>query len=832
MFRSKFNLCSILLILLIAGLPAISYSQETERIRIQDPTTITPQQLEIAEITVTGLLSARESFIINTSGLTVGSTITIPGDAIPRALRQLYRTGLFSDVMINETERSSGRVKLEIVVQEQPRLDSYTIEGVKRSQRRELRDRLNLISGFAITDTKIAQARNTIQRYYREKGYWDTKIEVERGEVDPIRNRVSITFVIDPGERTKVRVIEFEGNEEFNDRKLRKSFNTIKQDRWWRIFKRHVYTRDEYEEGKEKLLTFYRNNGFRDVRIVEDTVFVDNWRRSKDGVFLEMVVHEGPQYKVRNVTWDGNTIYTDEQLTQVFGFYMGDIFNEGKFAANLQYNRDQSDITSLYQDRGYLFSRIMPEIRIVGEDSLDIHFDIVEDEIATIKDVGFTGNTKTHDDVVRRSLRTVPGQTYSRSVIIRTIRELGTLGYFNPEGIEPDVLPNHDDKTVDIIYNLDESMSTDNFEFSGGFGGRQIGLILAARVNFNNFSLQRAFEKGGWDPIPAGDGQRLSLGVQLTGRGYQSYSFSFTEPWLRGRQTSLGVSLSYDIINFRGTSFQTSNRRNELFSATVSLGKPLSWPDDFFTQRTSLSYQRYNVLGFTGVFQDGEANILSLKHQIERNSLDNFISPSSGSKMLLSGEIAPPLPGFAQYYKVKSEFQNHSTIIGRLVLSSSVEFGYMDYFATGQRSNFQRFFLGGTQIQQRQNFIQDNVDLRGFPGGFNGVVSPQDEERNLIGGQIYNKYSMELRYPAVTSEQVQLIPYMFFDAGNAFLDFNTFDPFNVKRAAGFGVRVFLPILGLIDLSYGYRLDGTPSSAEGAGLQAGQWEFLFNIGAPF
>lgn len=831
MIRKKLSLVFFVLLFIGIGSLNTTFAQDQARIQIEDPTNIFPQEFEIIGISVTGLTTARESFILSSSGLNVGSRIAIPGEQVPNAIKQLYRTGLFSDIQIYH-ERVSGGINIEIVVEEQPRLQRYEIEGVRRSHRRDLREKLNLLSGFSVTNSVREQAVNTIERYYREKGYWNTVVEIEEEITDEARNRVSLTFKVDSGERTKVREFGFEGNESFSDRRLRKSFGSIKQDRWWRIFKRHVYTQEEFEEGKRNLLQFYRDNGFRDARILADSVYIDDWRRGTEGVYFNFIVEEGEQYKVRDITWEGNTVYTDEQLTQALGFQKGDIFNESKFNENLEFRRDDQDIYSLYQNVGYLFFNAFPEIRTVGRDSLDIHFELIEDEIATVREVSFTGNTKTHDHVVRRSLRTIPGQTYSRSAIIRSIRELSQLGYFNPEAIQPDIIPNRQDKTVDIIYELEESQGADNFELSGGFGGRQIGVILAARVNFNNFSVQRMFQSGGWNPIPSGDGQRLSLGVQVTGRGYQSYNFSFTEPWLRGKPTSLGVSLSYDLLNFSNRPGAVSGQRNELFSASVSLGRRLTWPDDYFTQRTILTYNRFNVLGFSQVFEDGSADLLTLRQVIERNSTDNPISPSTGSKFMLSGEVALPIPGFAQFYKTKTSFHQHTTLIGRLVLSASAEYGYMGYFSDDQQSNFQRFFLGGTPLQQRQNFLNDNIDMRGFPGGFNGVISPMDQNRNMIGGRVYNKYTFELRYPAIRSEQVQLIPYAFFDAGNAFLEMSQFDPFSVKRATGLGVRIFLPILGLVDLSYGYRLDGTPTSNDGPGLSAGQWEFLFNIGAPF
>ena len=815
-------------------------AQDSTGVDIQNPENIVPRQYEIREVTVSGLVTGRESYLISSSGLRVGGSITIPGEDISNAIKQIYRTNLFSDVQILYEQLPGSMIDIEIAVVEQPRLQRYEIEGVKRSQRRDLNERLNLISGLAVTESVKSQALNTIERYFSEEGYWETSIDVieEPSEVNP--DRVNLTFDVTRGERLKVREINFESNDEFSDRRLRKSFDSIKQDRWWRIFTRHVYTEEAYSEGIENLKLFYRENGYRDIRVLEDSIYVDGWRHGRDGVYFNINVDPGPQYKVRNITWEGNTVYTDEQLTQSLGFQKGDVFNETKFDQNLNFNQDDSDINSLYQNIGYLFFQVMENIEIVGEDSLDINFEIVEDEIATIRSVSFTGNTKTHDDVVRRTLRTVPGNTYSRSAIVRTIRELGQLGYFTPEGITPDLQPDRQDRTVDIEYGLDETQGSDNFEFSGGFGGRQIGIILAARVNFNNFSVQRMFEPGGWSPIPSGDGQKLSLGIQVTGSGFQSYNFSFTEPWLRGRPTSLGVSISYDLLNFsnRGGSFfntrtSTTSERNELISASVSLGRRLDWPDDFFTQRTVLTFNHYNVDGINQFFDDGQADLLTLRQEIERNSTDSPISPSTGSKFNVSAEVALPVPGFSQFYKLKTSYQHHATIVDKLVISSTVDYGYMGYFSDNNRSNFQRFFLGGTELQQRQNFTNDNVNMRGFPGGRGGVISPVNEQQNLIGGRVFSKYSFELRYPAVQSEQLQLIPYAFVDAGNTYNELADFDPFELKRAAGFGARIFLPILGLVDISYGYRLDGTePSRQNASGLRPGEWEFLFNIGAPF
>ena len=786
-----------------------------------------PRLYEITDITATGSRFYSETFIIATSNLNVGSNIRIPGEDIPQAVRRLHNTGLFSDVKIYRQEISSDEVALEIVVTEQPRLEEYSIEGARRSHRRDLREMIPLTTGFAVTESAKAQSVNTIKRYYADEGYRNTSVEVIVSETDTLRNRVSLIFDIDRGDRIQIKNIEFEGNESFSDRRLRRNFGDVKRDRWWRIFTRQTYNQNEYEEGQEELLQFYRQNGYMDARIIEDSVYVYSRSRDRQAIGVYVKIDEGPQYRVRNITWDGNTVYEDDQLTSALDMAPGDVFNEQKFEENLRMNRDNTDVTSMYNDIGYLFFNVQPEFQRVDGDSLDISLFVVEDETATVRRVEFTGNTKTHDDVVRRTLRNLPGSRYSRSAIMRSIRELSQLGYFNPEAIQPDLDVDYENKEVDIIYMLDESQSTDNFEFSGGYGGRQFGMILSARVNFNNFSAGRLFDSSAWRPLPSGDGQRLSLGVQVTGRGYQNFSFGFQEPWFLGRPNSLGVNLSYSLFSGRSGRFVgQSSARQEMFSGSVSYGRRLNWPDDYFRHISRIRYQYFDVAGFVSLL-GGQANILSFEQELQRNSVDNPLSPSSGSKLSLTFEAAPPLPGFSQYFKAGMDYQFHIPIIDRLVSSYGAQFGYMSWFGSSDRSQFQRFYLGGTALQQQQVFTRDNIDMRGFPGGFEGSISPYRDGEE-IGGTVYNKYFAEISYPAVRSEQIQFIPYTFVEAGNAYLGYKEFDPFNVKRAAGFGARIFMPILGLVDLSYGYRFDGL----DAPGVNAGEWQFLFNIGAPF
>ncbi|HEX6981658.1 MAG TPA: outer membrane protein assembly factor BamA [Balneolaceae bacterium] len=804
-------------------------TSDTTYINIQNPMTQIPQKYEILGIEVEGLTTTSEEFVIGTSGLQEGTVITIPGEDLGRAIKSIYRTGLFSNVEILETGREPGGIYLKIIVQEQPRLDRYEINGVGGSEEDDLREQITLLRGYAVTESSIAQAVNIIQRYFKSEGYWFTEVDVARTDPDPETNRVTVKFNVDPGERLEVKDITFAGNEEFSDKELRKALDDIKEDRWWKFFSKKLFTEEDFEKAKENLRAFYGEHGFLDFRIVGDTVYTFPYTQRRfffvtnpaRGIKVNIAVQEGPQYHVRDITWEGNTVYTDAQLTQTLGFDKGDVFNQEKFDRRLHLNQKGPDVTSLYQNIGYLFFRVEPNIEVVGEDSVDLHMQIYEDEIATIRRVSFDGNTKTHDDVVRRTLRTIPGQKYSRRAIIRTIRELGQLGYFQPQSITPNLIPNRENNTVDINYTLDESQSTDNFEFSGGFGGQGIGLILSARLNFNNFSIERALSGEGWNPIPSGDGQRLSLGVQVTGSGYQSYSIGFSEPWLGGRPLSLGVNLSYNLINYRN-----SDEQYELLSSSMVLGRRLDWPDDYFTHQTILSYQLYDVTGGVSFLAEGTSSVLSLTQVLERNSTDNPISPTTGSLLRLSAEIAPPLPGFSQFYKLKSSYQHHTTIVGKLVMTNIVEYGYLGFLGEDQRTDFQRFRLGGTQLQQRQSFLYDTIDLRGYPGG-EQAISPR-RNGQAIGGRLYTKYSLELRYPAITEQSAQVYPYLFFDAGNVYLNPSEFTPFDLKRSVGVGVRIFLPILGLVDLSYGYRLDGVP----GANVAAGEWKFLFNIGSPF
>lgn len=794
-------------------------AQDKPTLIIEDPTLTKPAMYKILGVEVSGV-DKNNAYIIATAGLDEGKEIRIPGNQIPDAIKTLNKTGLFSDVKIYIKQRIGTGVFLLIVVKEQPRLASYELKKIKSSERDDLKEIMPLLVGFAVTESSKAQAVSTINRFFFNKGFRDIKVEIETELVDSTRNRAKLIFTIDKGFKPEVKRVTFIGNKSYKKSKLLGQLEDFKEDRWYHLFSATVFKQEDFQKGKESLLKFYQKNGFRDVRIIRDSVYIYEFKKGVKALAVDIELFEGPKFKVRNINWEGNTVYTDEELTAALDFRKGDLFDQGKFEENLYFNKNNSDVSSKYQDIGYMFAQIEPNIVAVAEDSLDLNFSIVEDEKATIKEVGFSGNTRTHDQVVRRNLRTTPGATYSRQNIQRSIRELSTLSYFQPESIQPDLDYDYEAKTVSINYKMKELAGTDNFEFSGGFGGAQIGAIISARLNFNNFSIQSINEPEAWSPLPSGDGQRFSLGIQVTGNGFQQYDIGFQEPWLFGRPNSFGVNSSYSL-------FKTTGSRDELFSASVSYGQRLQWPDDYFTHTSVVQYQAYDVFG-SFVNQSGKVYVLNLQQIIERNSLDNFISPNSGSKISLAGTFAIPFAGFSQFYKVKFKYSHHLPLVGKLVFTNGTEFGHLGYFSSANQSPFEKFFIGGTPLQQRQTFTRENIDLKGYPGGFTGSISPIDINGEPIGGNYYVKYMAEIRYPAVQNEQLQLIPYLFAEGGNAFDKFYNVTPFDVKRSAGFGVRLFLPILGLIDLSYGYRFDSIPNTQ----VEAGNWEFLFNIGPSF
>ncbi|MEL6444629.1 MAG: outer membrane protein assembly factor BamA [Bacteroidota bacterium] len=793
----------------------------------------TPQVYEVLGLSVAGTEDENtRRFVLQVSGLEVGQRVQMPvDDGIAEAVRKLYQAGSFSNVEVLAENIVGEGIFLLIRVEEQPRLASIQFEGVKRGQRDDLEETVPLLRGRPVRPADLARTEQAIINYFRDEGYLLATVDHTVSVND--NGRADVVFNVDRGRKVEVENISFVGNDSFSERTLRKRLKNTPEDRWWRFWSGESFVAQDFEEDLQTLVDWYQDEGYYGARVLQDSVWVEGEAQGEPEVHIQIKVEEGPLYVIRDVSFEGNTEYTDAQLRTALGFEVGEPYSKKKFEQNLYYNPDHSDIASLYTDRGYLRFNAIPTITTTQGDSLDIAFLINEGDIYEFGQITIAGNTKTKEHVVRRELRTIPGQTYSRQAIERSVRELVTLNYFAQEELAggPSIEIDEETRTVGLTYNLTEA-GGDQLELSGGWGGFT-GLLLQAGVRFNNFSIQNLFDGSAWRPVPSGDGQTLALQVQTNGRFYQNYSLSFTEPWFRGRPNPVGFSLGYTYNGLRsrfvsdqvgeGDSFQ-------LVSARVFNRFRLKWPDDFFQTGTDLSYRLYNIngQGFSNAFglPVGVSQELNVRQSLTRNSLNNPIFPSAGSSFLFSAEAALPLPGFIQYHKWRLSNDWYLPIFGRLSFGAKADYGYIGSL-TGDEVEFQRYLLGGSPLDAQGNFIgfgKDVLFMRGYPLG---VISPR-QDGEAVGGRIFNQYSAEIQLLAVQSPQLQFAPYLFADAGNAWDSFDTYSPSRLFRSAGFGAKIFLPILGLVDLNYGYQIDPfVPRNSTDTGLP--QWRFQFSLG---
>jgi outer membrane protein insertion porin family len=582
------------------------------------------------------------------------------------------------------------------------------------------------------------------------------------------------------------------------------------------------------------VVDFYRERGYYDAQIVRDSFYVD----AEDGrpeVIVELEVREGAQYHIRNIEWEGNTVIPEDVLSASLGFSPGDVYNSQKLEQNLFMNRSSTDVASLYMNRGHMRFNVQPTIRVVEGDSLDIHLDVFEGDVYAFGTIDIAGNTKTKEHVVRRELYTVPGQTFSRESIQESMRRLSQLQYFDAESMAagPGIEIDEGRKTVDLKYNLEE-VGSDQLELSGTWG--RFGLILMLRFGFNNFSAQNLFNKDAWKPLPSGDGQKLSVGLQTNGRYYQSYSLSFTEPWYRGRPTPVGFSLSHSRLG--GGGYMGFGARSGSFttsSVRTFYERRLKWPDDFFSASTSLGYQYYdNGRGedrFYSFLPAGMSQEVTVQQSFSRSSLDNPMFPMRGSQMQFSVQVAPPVPGFIQYHKWRFKTDWNVPIAPKLTLAVGTDYGVIGSL-TGRPVTFERFDVGGSpfETQGLYTFGSDIVYMRGYP---RSAIGPRREDE-AVGGTILNKYTSELRWLAIQSPQLQAAPYLFLDAANTWNDFRSYNPASLYRSAGMGVRLFLPIIGMLELTYGYNFDEfTPLSyLRSRHDGSNRWYFQFSLGQGF
>jgi outer membrane protein insertion porin family len=794
-----------------------------------------PRTYQVLGVTVEGTEDeGTRQFVLQTAGIREGQRLRIPGDeTVSDAVRRLYNLGGFTDVDVIAQRFEGDGVHLLIRVEEAPRVGSIAFEGVRRSWADELRQQVPLLRGRALRPADLDRTEQVIEEYLAERGFRLARIDVAQTPAEG--NRTDLTFRIDRGPRVEVGEVRFFGNEAVADARLRGRLQNTRERRWWRFWARDTFDEQEFQEDLDRLVRYYQDRGHFSARVVRDSV----WTRTEGDrpeVVVDVHVEEGPIYHVRNVIFDGNTEYSDEQLRAALGVEPGEVFSRTKIERNLFYNRDHSDVYSLYQDRGYLRFNARERVVEVPGDSLDLVFEINEGDVYEFGQVTIRGNTRTKDHVIRRQLRTVPGTVYSRQAIERSVRELMQLNYFDPEQMAqgPRVAVNEESRTVDLTYNLVET-GGDQLELSGGWGGSGYGLILQARVTFNNFSAQNLFRGEAWRPVPTGDGQQLSIGVQASGTRYQSYSLSFTEPYFRGRNTPVGFAVSYtyrdlnpSALFFDGPAPGQENTFRSI-SSRLFYRQQLTWPDDFFQLGTDLNYRLYDVTGTAfaaGFLPEGISQEVTVRQSLNRNSFDNPIFPTIGSSFSLSAEVAAPIGGFNQFHKEMLQTTWVTPVVGRLSLQFAGNFGYIGSL-TGDPVEFQRFLVGGSPLDVQGSYLgygKDLVFMRGYPLG---VISPR-RDGQLTGGRILNKYSMEARLFALQTAQFSFAPYLFADAANTWDSFGTYDPTRLYRSTGLGAKVFLPILGMLDINYGYALDSFIEPRTGEPSQPG-WRFQFSIG---
>ena len=834
-----------------------------------------PKKYEIAGITVEGTKFVDPAVLSMLSGLRVGSEITVPGDDIAMAIRKIWDQGMFEDVAINATNMVGGRIFLQIVVQERPRVSKFSFEGIKKSEADDIRNKINLSRGDIATNHLETKTRRIIEDFYAEKGYYNAVVDITQIPDTTRDNYVDLLINIDKGKKVKIGKINLFGNENLSDVQIYSAMKETKQrgvfnpldplgpmvvntladvltlkplraitdvEEYFyenyrpRIFKSSKFLESNYEEDKQNVIAKYNARGYRDAIIARDSVYL-----LEDGdLGIDLVIDEGSLYHYRSINWTGNTKYSSETLDGVLGIKAGDVYNKELLNNNLTYSETTLDISSLYMDDGYLFFHVDPVEVQVENDSIDLEIRLNEGKQARISNVFLTGNTKTNDFVVIREMYSRPGQLFSRSDVTRTVRELATLGFFNQESILPDVRPNYADNTVDIEYQVEEA-SADQVSFSAGWGYNM--LILQAGLSFNNFSMRNLFNGDAWKPIPGGDGQKLSLNLSTYGTRYIGYSASFTEPWLGGRKPNSLTTSIYQSFYSNGY-----NRSDENFGffrmtgATVGLGKRLTWPDDYFTLYHGISLLQYRLKNYSSVLSFGSGNgyfnMVSYNFNIGRNSVSQPLYPRNGSEVQLSLEITPPISllsnkdyaslsederyKWIEMHKWKFKAVWYSELYDKLVLMTRVRFGYLGYYNKDiGPTPFQRFYLGGDGLGSYNFDSREVIGMRGYK---NESLTPENSSGTAIGGNIFTKYTMELRYPLSLNPTATIYAMGFVEAGNCWLGFENFNPFKVYRSAGIGARIYLPMFGLLGLDWGYGFDQVPGDKTANGSQ-----FHFSIG---
>ena len=788
-------------------------------------------------ITVTGLKKFSEETVKVFTGLRNGQVIKLPGDKLTSAIKKLYESKQFSNVDVYLARIDGNTVYLQFDVQELPQLNQIKISGVKKSKQKELIKDAELKTGVMVTDNLIVTTKNYFTKKYTDKGFLKTKVNLDIVNDTTDLNTVNMNVFIDKGKKIKIKNINFNGNEKISDKKLRKAMSNTKRKFVGRFWKGSKFIEEDYQEDLESILDKYSRLGFRDARILDDKI---SWN-DENTINIDIDLEEGRQYRFAEIIFVGNKEYTDEELNEVLRIDKGDVYNGAVLKERVKGDGTPTseDLSTLYQDSGFLFSQVNAVETKVQNDSITVEIRIREDEKARIRKVTVSGNDKTNDHVIFRELRVKPGDLFSRTNIIRSIREIGQLGFFD-QNVVPDVIPDYNNKTADIDFTVVEKGGS-QIELQGGYGGGSF--IGTLGLSFNNFSIRNIFNKEAYKPLPMGDGQSLSLRLQSS-RTFNTYSFSFTEPWLGGKKPkSLSFSVySSNQFQINPQTFDVDRSRSlGIVGASIGLGQRLKWPDDFFQLSQTIAYQSFNLnnYGFrvgNDVLNNGTLNNLSYNVSLTRNSAGpSLIFPTYGSEFsigvkatfpysLLSDRDYSQLDAaekykWLEYYKIKAKGKWYTSFTDKLVLMTNAEMGYLGFYNSEiGLSPFERFFVGGDGIAVFQLDGREVIGLRGYE---NNRLSSVD------GGSIYNKFQLELRYSITDSPSASIYTLGFIEAGNSYDNFSTFNPFELKRSAGLGIRIFMPAFGLLGIDFAHGFDPLPGFTEKSG-----WQTHFIIGRQF
>ena len=826
-----------------------------------------PVKYKVGGITVEGNTFYSDQQIISLTGLRPGMEVTVPGEELSNIVDRLWLQRYFEDVALTVDSLSvaGDSAWFCLRIKERPRVSRWTFSGVSSSERKDIQERVNLRPGREFSEYVEKTTSDIIKRYFAEKGFLLCKVDAEVSKDSIIRNAIRVDFAIDKGEKIKVKEINFIGNEHVDDFKLARSMKKTKSNKLYNFFSSKKFNEEEYFNDKKNVISAFNEEGFRDARLVRDSIYYVEPNR----LGIDLVFEEGDRYYFGDITWTGNSVYASDALNSVLAINKGDVYDVVTMNRRLYGGgkANEYDITKLYRDNGYLFFNVTPVETNIQNDSVDVELRISEGKQATLNDIIINGNTVTNEKVVRRQLFTRPGYLFSQTDFERSIREIASLGQFDPEAIMSEtgysIIPNQLDNTVDLVYNVTEKPSS-QLEVSGGWGGNTF--VATVGVSFNNFSTKRMFDKGAWRPVPLGDAQNLAFRFQTNGTYYTALTASFTEPWLFGKKpTSLNIGAYYtrQTNSYLALNILRNDRQMEVFGFSASIGTRLKWPDNYFVLYNGLSWQTYKLTNwYSGyfIFDDGIAHNLSYSLNLVRNSTDQQIYPRQGSEFSFLLQLTPPFSllrkfdydadgnkvavgsykdvnydnwtssqryKWIEYHKWKLSGAVYTRLAGDLVLMTRAQFGYLGYYNRNWGySPFEGFLVGGDGMSGYSTYGSEVISLRGYE---NYSLTPYEPSAyNSSGyayaGNVYDKFTVELRYPVIMQPSSTIYVLAFLEGGNCWSDIRDFNPFQIKRSAGLGIRIYLPMLGLLGVDWGYGFDTADPSRRS--------QFHFVIGQQF